>query len=338
MRRLNILLALIITIIGSTGLVKAYDLEGIIFDYDRKPLVDALVSLLSVQRDEVGREYTNKNGEYRIRNIAAGLYTMEISKMGMKKVTMEVSVGGPLYQSTIYKDIYLNELIRFESVKPSELKGLYITESETMPLTAFSNYLKGVKKLEKKKYKAALKEFNKAIKRYPEFSRCYTHIGEIKAIQGKIEEAKTALSKAIELNNRDPFPLTALGRLLVDQSDYVEAIPFLRNATEMDSARAENHFLLGKALYHTNHSTDAEKCILQGLMIQPRESGDARIILADIYFAQKRYSESRNMLDAYLRDNPFAENKLQIRKRIEEMEMLLNPSGKEISGQSRSSD
>ncbi len=124
----------------ASGQLRAYDLEGTVYDYDRSPLVDATIRLLTVQRVNVGSELTNARGEYRIRGIAAGIYTLEITKAGMKKVSMEVSVSGQYYQASVYKDVYLNELIRFESVKPSELKRLFIPEGELIPVSAFSKY------------------------------------------------------------------------------------------------------------------------------------------------------------------------------------------------------
>lgn len=314
--------------------VNAYDVEGIVYDYDRKFLVDATIRLLTIQRVEAGRDVTNSRGEYRIKGIQAGSYTMEITKMGMKKETLEIGVGGPIYQATIYKDVYLYELIRFESVKPSELKGLFMTGEEEIPVSAFSSYMKGVKKLEKKKYKSAMKDFQRALKRYPPFSRCYTHIGEIHVIEGRTEDARTAFLKAIELNEGDPMPRAAMGKLLSETGDFEKALPYLTTALELDSARAEIYFLLGKAQFHQGMLPETEKNLLQGLMLQPRESGDARLILAEMYYAEKRYSESRDMLSAYLRNNPFAEDKEKIRVRIKEIEDLMIRNASEDKSES----
>jgi len=303
--------------------VHAYDVEGIIYDYDRTPLQDAVVRLVTAQRQEVGRDFTDTYGVYSIKGIAGGSYTMEISKMGMKQVSQDINVSGTIYQSTIYKDIYLNEIIRFESVKSSELKGLFLEDSETIPLNAFSNYLKGLKKLRKNKFKGAKKAFEKGIKQFPDFSRCYTHLGEIYVNDGKYEQAETSFLKAIELNSADPMPLSGYGKLLVKIEKYELAEKFLIKAVEMEPSRAESYFSLGKAQFYSKKLEEAEKTLIQGLMIQPRESGEARIILADIYLSQKQFSRSRDMLSAYLRENPFATDKAEIKKRLVEIDNLI---------------
>nr|HPQ39139.1 carboxypeptidase-like regulatory domain-containing protein [bacterium] len=120
--------------------VNAYDVEGIIKDFDGQPLEDAMIRLLDTQRFERGKDFTDKDGTYQIHGIAAGYYTMEITKMGMKKVTEEISVGGPYFDSTVYKDINLSEIVRFEGVKESDLKGLFILDKDSIPRGAFSCY------------------------------------------------------------------------------------------------------------------------------------------------------------------------------------------------------
>lgn len=313
-------LSLIALFLILTPRLLAYDIEGIIKDYEGKPLADAMVRLLDNQRFERGKDFTDRNGTYQIHGLAAGMYTMEITKMGMKKVTEEVSVSGPYYDSTVYKDINLDEIVRFEGVKRSELKGLFIVDEETIPRGAFSCYRKGLKEMEKRDWDDAMEEFQEAVMKYPKFSRCYTHIADIYMLQRKMDLSEKNYLKAIELNKNDPFPRTGLGKLYIEKEEWQKALDQLSVATEMDPSRAENRFLYGKALYKLERYTDAERELMQGLMLQPRDSGDARISLANIYIHQERYTDARDMLKSYIRENPFAENKGEIQTRIKELD------------------
>ena len=92
----------------------------------------------------------------------------------------------------------------------------------------------------------------------------------------------------------------------------------------MDPSRAENHFLYGEALYWLNSKEDAERELIQGLMIQPRQSGDARILLSNIFIEQSRLTDAREMLGSYLRENPFAEDKKEIKKRLKELDQRIS--------------
>lgn len=301
----------------------AFDLEGTVYGFDGEPLVDAKLRLLTYQRTEINSTYTDGKGEYRLRNIPAGSYTMEITKVGMQKVTMDVGVGGSFYRSTVYQDFHLKEITRFESVRSSELKALYLPDDETIPIGAFSSYRRGLKKMSRNNTKGALKDFKRAIKRHPGFSRCHTHIGEIYVLLNQYDDAEAAFQKAIELNNRDPVPLTSYGRFLLSMNRYDDAVRHLARAVDLDSARAENHYLLGEAHYKSGSLDAAEKALVQGLMIQPRHAGKARIILADIYFDQQRFDETRDMLTGYIRDNPFADDRNDIRNRLVELDRLI---------------
>jgi len=304
--------------------VMAYNLEGTIYGYDGEPLQEAMVRLLNTQRFERAKDFTNRSGEYKIHGISAGTYTMEITKMNMKSVEQTVSVVGNTYMSTTYKDVHLDEIVRFESVSESEMKGLYMMEVNTIPRGAFSKYRKGVKKLKKNDLDGALKQFQKAIKSYKPFSRCYTHIGEIYTKKKNYQQAEEYLRKAISFNSDDPLPMTALGKLFSLQGKWVEAEEILVKVCEIDPARAENHFLYGTTLYELKKQKKAELELTQGLMIQPRQSGDARILLANIFIEQSRLTDAREMLNSYLRENPFAENRKVVKKRLKELEQQIS--------------
>jgi Tfp pilus assembly protein PilF len=312
-------LAFFLPLVIFTSCAFAYDIEGTILDYDGEPLVDARVALLTRQRVEVGRTYTGRNGHYRIRDIPAGTYTMEITKTGERPFKHDVSVSGPHYRSTVYRDIDLSDIPRFESIQPSELKALFLPDDETIPVKAFSNYQRGVRRMKDQKYRRALRSFERAISQYPEFSRCYTYIGQINVENKDYDKAEKNFRKAIELNPQDPIPLTHFGRLLLELSRYKDAETHLNKAVELDSGRAENYFLLGQAEYYSGKRNDAEMTILRGLMMQPRQAGKARLVMADIYDEQKRYSKAHEMLSAYLRDNPFSDDRTEIQERIQDL-------------------
>lgn len=298
----------------------AYNLEGIVYDYDGNPLVDAMVRLLNEQRFERGKDFTDRNGEYSIRGLPAGSYTLEIEKVGLKTVRQSVSLGGTYYESTKLHDVHLEDIVRFESVSESEMKGLYVLDEKAIPRGAFSAYRKGLKKLGKNDLDGALKHFKKAIKKHSSFSRCYTHVGEIYLRQKNYRSSEEALTKAIELNSQDPLPHTGLGRLYCAEEKWDQALSALQKAIDMDPSRAENHLLFGKAHYEKGNKKAAEKALVQGLLIQPRESGEARILLANLLIEQERWTDAKQMLKNYLRENPFADNKSEVKSRISEID------------------
>ncbi|MGB3976145.1 MAG: tetratricopeptide repeat protein [bacterium] len=318
------IILLFITALLLTNTIHAFDIEGTVYGFDGKPLIDAKLRLLSSQRREMDSTYTDGKGGYRIRNIPAGSYSMEISKPGMQKVTIEFGVGGSFYRSTVYHDFHLKDIARFESVHSSELKSLFLPEGETIPLGAFSSYRKGQKKSAIKKYNSALKHFQKAVKKHPGFSRCYSEIGDVYFQLQKYDEAEMSYQKAIKLNPYDPVPLAGYSRLLLYKNLYNDAVRYLSQAVDLDPGRAEYLYLLGEAQFKAGDSDAAEKTIMQGLMIQPRQAGSTRIILADIYYSRKQYHDSREMLSGYIRDNPFAEDREQIRKRLIELDRLID--------------
>jgi len=323
MKFYKLFLSVFVILLAISHQALAYNIEGIIKDYDGELLVDAMVRILNEQRFERGKDFTNRSGEYSIHGLPAGNYTLEIEKVGMKKVEEKIALGGHYYEQTTYKDINLSEIVRFESVKESEMKGLYVLDESTIPRGAFSRYRKGLKKLKKNNLDGALKEFQKAVEKHETFSRCYTHMGEIYSRLSKSELAVENFNKAIEFNSDDPLPRTGMGKHYCNLEKWADARTQLEKASAMDPGRAENHFLLGEALYSLNEKSEAEKELIQGLMIQPRESGNARILLANLFIEQERWTDALSMLKNYLRENPFAENKQEIKTRIKEIEQQI---------------
>lgn len=87
---------------------------------------------------------------------------------------------------------------------------------------------------EKGDLKAAIENYEKALKLIPEFPEAELQRGNAYLSLGKLDEAELAFRRAVELREEWSLAHASLGSLLVRRARYKEAEPFLTKAIEID--------------------------------------------------------------------------------------------------------
>jgi len=88
---------------------------------------------------------------------------------------------------------------------------------------------------QKSNYQVGIKQFERAVRDYPEYYEAYTQIGIAYLHMGNTASAEIALRKAVELSREQYSDASAwLATLLNDKRRFVEAEPLARKALELD--------------------------------------------------------------------------------------------------------
>jgi predicted Zn-dependent protease len=115
---------------------------------------------------------------------------------------------------------------------------------------------------EKGDFQTALKLYEEAIRVFPEFPEAEYQRGNILISLNKPVEAEKAFRRAVELREDWSLPMTSLGALLVERSNFAEAEKFLAKAVELDAL----NFLAYSALTDLRLQTKASSDILKNLL------------------------------------------------------------------------
>lgn len=77
----------------------------------------------------------------------------------------------------------------------------------SIPKEAERDYEKGVEALRKTKWKDAQKQFEKAVKEYPQYAAAWAGLAQALINQGKFDQAEEVIGKALSLDSREPQAL-----------------------------------------------------------------------------------------------------------------------------------
>jgi tetratricopeptide (TPR) repeat protein len=156
----------------------------------------------------------------------------------------------------------------------------------------------------------AAEHLEKALKLRPNYADAHLSLGRVYLSQKNFDGALTHFLKAVELKPDNVLAQTNLGMLYVRKKAYPEAIPYLNKSIELSGKNpAENsdnlthaHALLGLALYHTGDKDNAQTHLETALKGQ-KQNDDANLILAEIYFSQKKYPEARAQYEKVVKES-----------------------------------
>jgi tetratricopeptide (TPR) repeat protein len=306
----------------ATPFVHAFTLKGVVYGAEGQPLDDVLVIVRDEMRREYGRDYSDRSGEYEISNLPVGTFTLEATKQGMPKVTFSIDSQG-IQEGNLYQDIHFAEAVAREGAQRAQLSELYISLDQVIPKSTLNLYNKGVAYMDEGKIDKAVRTFRKLISCEPTFSRAYTGLGIALMKQKKTTEALDNFDAGIKANPKDPIPLIQFCKYYLDLKDIEKAADFIERANQLDPALNEIHLLAGEISYAKGNYADAERELTQGLSINPSHYGEARILLAETYLKLRRPEDARDQYAAYLRENPDADNRQEIKMKLRDLEIRI---------------
>jgi tetratricopeptide (TPR) repeat protein len=174
----------------------------------------------------------------------------------------------------------------------------------SIPAKAVHAYQQGVECLAKKDAAGSLAHFQHAITEFAGYYEAYDAIGAADLILWRIPEAEVAFRKSIEVSGgRYAHPFLALGAILDDRKEFVEAESLARKGLELNPDSSTGHYYQGLALFGLNHLQEAEKTVREAVRIKANFP-EAQLLLADIHGREKDFRALVNDLDEYLQSVP----------------------------------
>jgi tetratricopeptide (TPR) repeat protein len=129
---------------------------------------------------------------------------------------------------------------------------------------------------------------------------------------------KSAFRRSVEIRPTSGQALTALGGILLDKTEYEEAVRVLKEAVARTPWSSEALYFLGSALFKLSQLPEAESSLHESLN-QDHPRHDARLMLVNIFIKQRRYPEALDQLSEYVKAVPDSPQ----RKAIEQLQMQI---------------
>lgn len=110
------------------------------------------------------------------------------------------------------------------------------------------------------------------------------------------DNAEKAISRAVELDQKDSYSYALMGRILFAAKKYSDAKGAFLNALTLMSTNAEAMQGLGKSYIETGQLTRAEETLLEYVRLYP-EAAEGYVLLARIYMMQGMKEKCIEMVD-----------------------------------------
>ncbi len=258
----------------------------------------------------------------------SGRFTFGALNRGTYQLTAEGD-GSTFETTTIYAEVSAfgsapqtftqNIQLRPRASKQLPPTGVISVEAfdSNIPEAARKEFEKGVKRASDNQPERAIKNFQEAIRVYPDYYDAHVLMGEQYAKLQRNDEAKTAYQKAIQIKADRADAYIGFGVLLVKQKSYQDALIPLRRGIELNKQSSTAHLFLGFAQMMTSDYAAAEVNLLRAYEID--KPALAHIYLANLYDLKGEPVKAIQQLEAFLKENPESPNSRQIREVIEKL-------------------
>jgi Carboxypeptidase regulatory-like domain/Tetratricopeptide repeat len=286
---------------------------------DHHPMESVQVVLKTSTGAQLSTTYTRNNGDFMFEALPNGDFTIEVAVKDYDMAREAVSIAG---SSRMGISIFLNR-----SGKPgANTMGMSISAHQlSVPRKAHDEFEKGMALVYMKSdYRAAIAQFQLAIKDFPTYYEAYAEEGTAYYELQEMSPAEEALQKSVELSNGTyADALFTLAAIYTDTKRFAEAEVLARKGLAADSSSWRGPFELARALNALKRPEEAEKNAQQARDLMP-DNAPVYLLLANIHIQRKDYPALLRDLDDYLRLSPYGPEADQARKTKDQVQAALN--------------
>ena len=269
-------------------------------------------------------QYTNKSGEFNIRNLSEGVYYVqaEVLDASFEPAVTRVELGRGIVAELVL------ELVEKKTPRVVSVGARVVSAAELrqeVPPAAKKEYKLGVKFVGKGDFLQAAAHFEQAVTIYPEYLAARNDLGAQYLKLKRLDEAEKHFQMVLVGDPKNFNAKFNLGLVRVERKDYLDAIAQLNQAIVIDSARPVARLWLGFALLETGDMTRAEVELTKALVMGGDECVAANYHLARIYLARGDAAEAARYVQTYLEVAPKGEYVEDARRLQEKLKLRAKP-------------
>ena len=273
-----------------------YSLSGTVIDRQSGLRLDGVrVDLNSASRGVVATTFTTQ-GNFRFDNLRDGSYDISFNLTGYSQMDEHLEVSGPVFGMTVILKPLNEAAPGASTVSVREL---------SIPAKAREAMSKGLLLLHQKSdYAGSIKEFERAIKIFPNYYEAYGQIGFAYMEMKDADHAEEALRQSIVVSQEHyPDAFFLLAALFTSQKRFADAEPLARKAVDLAPESWHAQSEMAQALLGEDRPEDAEKYAQEAAKLQP-DNALLWLLLANIHGDLQNDSALVEDLNNYLKLAP----------------------------------
>jgi Tfp pilus assembly protein PilF len=276
----------------------------------------------------IGRQTVTNNSRYRFLDVANGRYDVVVEVEGSEVARVRVLVQSA-YKTDFRQDIHL--VWRAGAHQRQRPRPLTVSASDFYERSSRNKSLfeKAQRSLDNGRHREAASLLKDMVNIDPRDFQAWTELGTAYLMGGEIDDAERAYRRAIQEKPTFALALLNLGRLLITQKRYADAIDPLVAATEARPDSADAHFLLGQTYLNLKLGSKAVPHLNEALRLDPQGKADAHLLLAALYNAAGLKDRAASEYEQFLKKRRDYADRKRLERYISEHGKPSQPSNKE---------
>ena len=274
------------------------------------------VSLYSESGTLLGRQTITNNGRYRFLNVANGRYDIVVEVEGAEVARLRVWVQYA-YKTDHRQDLHF-EWRRSSLRRPLRPQTVSATDFYSRTPPNDSLFEQAQRSMDERKYAQAISLLRQIVAKDAEDFQAWTELGTAHLFRGSSVEAEAAYRQAIKIRSNFSLALLNLGRLLISQQRYADALEPLTRATQIRRESADANYLLGEAYLQTKRGSKAVLHFNEAIRLDPKGKAEAHLRLATLYRAAGMKSKAAEEYIQFLAKRPDYPERKQLEQYVAE--------------------
>jgi len=293
-------------------------INGQVWDPNNRPVPDIYVELLNEVNSTLDRQKTSSSGLFTFRNVSAGRFRLHVLSLGTNYLEQTQDVQILNLVQGMSDNQYVEFRLRYDPRRINIGSGgaaedIFVQEG--LPQSAEKHYTKGKELLLDKKSKEAMDEFALALQAFPNYYHALNALGRELVEQKRYRDSLEPLIKAIDINQRSFSSFYALAYACYQLNEIPQAIEAAKATTILKPGSLNAQLLYGTVLRVSGDYTQALASLQKAKSID-NKIGSVNWQLALVYNRLKRNKEAADELELYLKNQPNASDKNEVRELI----------------------
>lgn len=299
---------------------QTFAVYGNVRDTRGQAVADVRVFLTDENYQPVGQKFADNSGRFNFRGLKSGKYTLRVDPTGkpFEEQTQILELQASTIRRGAGEELYSVDIVlrSKETPAPRSEPGLVFTQN--VPPAAKAEYERGAASLKQNKWEQGVASLEQAIAIFPDYFLALELLGTEQVKREAYAAALPFLEHAVEVNQRAPRSLYALGVAKLRLNRSPEAVEALKAASELEPQNVNAHMMLGLA-YGSKNPNEAEACFKRAYELGGERAAEVHLYLAGIYNKQEKYDAAVRELELFLKEAKDIKNSAQIREMIDKL-------------------